>query len=62
MPIAIPFLSFGELVLDLAVKVRFEPAAPRCGDMAPAEGQRALMESELSRRLPARLVRDVLPL
>ena len=55
MPIAIRFLIFMRPSLGIVLKVRIEPPAKR-GETAKADVQEAL-----SKRLPSRLVRDVLP-
>ena len=55
MPIAIRFLVFMRPSLGLVLKVRIEPPARW------AEGAKPDLEGVLSRRLPPRLVRDVLP-
>ena len=55
MPIAIRFLVFMRPSLGIVLKVRIEPPARR------AEASKADLQDALSKRLPPRLVRDVLP-
>jgi len=55
MPIAIRFLVFMRPTVGILLKVRIEPPARQ------AEASKADLQDALSKRLPSRLVRDVLP-
>jgi len=58
MPISIRFFIFSAITFRL--KARFEPASAPPGGASESGQQRALVELELSRHLPPRLLRDVL--
>ena len=56
MPISIRLLIFSPPDFSISLRVRLKPR-PRAG---PAADERERLREELSRRLPPRLVRDVL--